>query len=136
MDEGRKHFAGLTLSPVDDDETLITVIPSLSRPIQEPLTRCIMLHDASDVWAKASNQSPHPQTILAVLRTFPRNRSTGLSERKGAKLSEFSLTFPKLADLLCMGWSVCRAAAKAGNPNKWTFLNLPVVFSVGTSPNH
>ena len=38
-----------------------------------------------------------------------------LSEKKATKLSEFSLNFPKLADWLCMGWSVCQAAAKAGN---------------------
>ena len=65
MDEGRKHFAGLTLSPVDDDETLITVIPSLSRPIQEPLARCIMLHDASDVWAV------HEWNGLKSLKSIP-----------------------------------------------------------------
>ena len=47
--------------------------------------------------------------------------STGLSEKKAAKLSEFSLNFPKLADWLCMGWSVCQAAAKAGNSNRGNF---------------
>ena len=41
--------------------------------------------------------------------------STRWSEKKGAKLSELSLNFPKLADWLCMGWSVCQAAAKAEN---------------------
>ena len=47
---------------------------------------------------------------------------TGLSEKKAAKLSEFSLNFPKLADWLCMGWSVCQAGAKAGNSNRGKFL--------------
>ena len=43
---------------------------------------------------------------------------TGWSEKKPAKLSELSLNFPKLADWLCMGWSVCQAAAKARNSNR------------------
>ena len=51
---------------------------------------------------------------------------TGLSEKKAAKLSEFGLDFPKLADWLCMGWSVCQAAAKAGNSNRGFFLQQPV----------
>ena len=52
---------------------------------------------------------------------------TGWSEKKGAKLSELSWNFPKLADWLCMGWSVCQAAAKAGNSNRGNFfLHQPV----------
>ena len=51
--------------------------------------------------------------------------STGWSEKKGAKLSELSLNFPKLADWLCM--AVCQAAAKAGNSNRGkVFLHQPV----------
>ena len=41
-----------------------------------------------------------------------------VEQKKPAKLSELSLNFPKLADWLCMGWSVCQAAAKAGNSNR------------------
>ena len=53
--------------------------------------------------------------------------TTGWSEKKPAKLSEFSLNFPKLADWLCMGWSVCQAAAKEGNSNRGkSFLHQPV----------
>ena len=48
-------------------------------------------------------------------------RYTGWSEKNPAKLSELSLNFPKLADWLCMGWSVCQAAAKAGNSNRGNF---------------
>ena len=52
-----------------------------------------------------------------------------VSEKKAAKLSEFSLNFPKLADWLCMGCSVCQAAAKAGNSNRGDFFapacNIP-----------
>ena len=47
--------------------------------------------------------------------------------KKAAKLCEFSLNFPKFADWLCMGWSVCQAAAKAGNSNRGNFfLHQPV----------
>ena len=55
-----------------------------------------------------------PATYLSALW----QRNTGWSEKKPAKLSELSLNFPKLADWLCMGWSVCQAAAKAGNSNR------------------
>ena len=41
-----------------------------------------------------------------------------VEQKKAAKLSEFSLNFPKLADWLCMGWSVCQAAAKAWYSNR------------------
>ena len=41
------------------------------------------------------------------------------------------MNFPKLADWLCMGWSVCQAAAKAGNSNRGRlFLHQPVLYSV------
>ena len=50
-----------------------------------------------------------------------------VERKKAAKLSELSLNFPKLADWLCMGWSVCQAAAKAGNSNRGkVFLHQPV----------
>ena len=47
--------------------------------------------------------------------------STGLSEKKAAKLSEFSLNFPKLSDWLRLGLSVCQAEAKAVNSNRGKF---------------
>ena len=52
------------------------------------------------------------------------HQSTGLSKRKGAKLSEFSLNVQKLADWLWIGWSVCQAATKTGNSNRGHFFAL------------
>ena len=55
--------------------------------------------------------------------------STGWSEKNAAKFSEFSLNVPKLADWLCMGWSVCQAAAKVGNSKRGTFFAPACILS-------
>ena len=55
---------------------------------------------------------------LQVLQNFPAWLAVSaatyrVEQKKAAKLSEFSLNFPKLADWLCMGWPVFQAAPKA-----------------------
>ena len=56
-----------------------------------------------------------------TFHTSHRSSLYRVKRKKAAKLREFSLNFPKLADWLCMGWSVCQAAAKDGNSNRGNF---------------
>ena len=92
---------------------------SLSKSAEEIDSNCIALR--YKLLSKSLREVEQPEVVLTQphKETLEQSsRYTGWSGKKAAKLSELSLNFPKLADWLCMGWSVCQAAAKAGNSNR------------------